>query len=204
MILDEALEQDHFNCIRVEGSSVFKDKGSKFLGFCYAVSDVEEAMEKINMLRSSYYGARHFCFAYRIWPEDPAVRYSDDGEPNNSAGIPIFNQVRAAGLWNTLIVVVRYFGGTILGVPGLINAYKEAAAGAIADSQIGKEYLIETVNIRFPYSEMNEVMRVVKDTGADLVEENMGEDGGYLLGIRKSQFPELMDRIQQKHLWQVK
>jgi uncharacterized YigZ family protein len=203
MILDEALEQDHFNCIQVEGSSVFKDKGSKFLGFCYAVSDVEEAMNKLNQLRSDYHDARHFCYAYRISPEQPAIRYSDDGEPNNSAGIPIYNQLRAAELWNTLVVVVRYFGGTKLGVPGLINAYKEAAASAIADSKIGVEYLIETINIRFPYSEMNEVMRVVKDTGADLVEEYMGEDGGYLLGIRKSQFPELLERIRNKHLWQV-
>lgn len=203
MILDESLDQDYFNCIRVEGSSIFKDKGSKFLGFCYPVLHVEEAMDKINLLRSNFHDARHFCFAYRISPDQPAIRYSDDGEPNNSAGIPIYHQLRGANLWNTLIVVVRYFGGIKLGVPGLINAYKEAAAGAIADSQIGLEYLIETVNIRFPYSEMNEVMRVVKDIGANLVEENMGENGGFLLGIRKSQFPELMDRIQQKHLWQV-
>ena len=204
MILNETLEQDHFNCLRVEGSSVFKDRGSKFLGFCYAVSSVEEAMERLDALRAEYHDARHFCFAYRIAPENPAIRYSDDGEPNNSAGIPIFNQIRAAELWNVLIVVVRYFGGTKLGVPGLINAYKEAAAEAIAESKIGVEYLVETVDLRFPYSQMNEVMRMVKDTGADIVEERMGTNAGYLLGIRKSLYPELIERIQKNHLWEIK
>jgi uncharacterized YigZ family protein len=203
MILSETLEEDHYNSIGVEGQGQFKDKGSKFLAYTFAVSNAEEVTEKLNDLRARYHDARHFCFAYRLNPEKPEVRYSDDGEPNNSAGIQIYNQLRSACLWNTLIVVVRYFGGTRLGVPGLINAYKEASALAIADSQISLEYLIETINLRFPYQQMNEVMRLVKESKAELIEERMGEDGGYLIGIRKEHYPELLDRIGQNHQWEI-
>ena len=203
MILNETLEKDYFNSISVEGHGVFKDKGSKFLAYSFAVTDTEEVTEKLNDLRARYHDARHFCFAYRLNPEKPEVRYNDDGEPNNSAGIQIYNQLRSANLWNTLVVVVRYFGGTKLGVPGLINAYKEASAMAIANSKVGVEYLIRTINLRFPYQQMNEVMRLVKDSKAELIEERMGEDAGYLIGIRKDNYHELLRRIGQNHQWEI-
>lgn len=203
MILNETLEKDHYNTIGVAGTSVFKDRGSKFLGFCFAVSTSEEALEQLENLRSRFHDARHYCFAYRVNPENPEVRYNDDGEPNNSAGIPIFNQLRAADLWNTLIVVVRYFGGTKLGVGGLVNAYKEAAAEAIKESRISVKYLIKTIDLRFPYPQMNEVMRMIKESEAKLIEERMTDDGGYLIGIRKGKYQDLLDRINQNHLWQI-
>lgn len=204
MILNEILEKDHFNSISVEGNSIFKDRGSKFLGFCFAVSTVQEALEQVDSLRTQYHDATHFCFAYRINPQNPEVRYSDDGEPNNSAGLPIFNQLRAVDLWDTLVVVIRYFGGTKLGVGGLVNAYKESAAEAIANSKITVEYIIETIDLRFPYQQINEVMRMVKETEAELMEERMANDAGYLIAIRKGLYPELMERINLNHLWQVK
>lgn len=204
MILNETLETDHYTSITTEGSAIFKDRGSKFIGYCFKVTSVEEAMERLNELKSEHHDARHHCYAYRINPENAEVRYNDDGEPSNSAGIPIFNQIRSADLWNTMIVVVRYFGGTKLGVPGLINAYRSAAEMAVAASKTSVEYITDQVEIRFPYPQMNEVMRMVKDTGADLLEERMGTDAGYVLGIRRNNLAELIDRIEQNHLVAIK
>ncbi len=204
MNLNETLEKDHFSTIAAEGTSIFKDKGSKFLGFCMAVSSSEQAMEELSVLRARHHDARHFCFAYRVNPVKPEIRYSDDGEPNHSAGTPIYNQIRAANLWNVLVVVVRYFGGTKLGVGGLVNAYKESAYEAILNSQKSIEYLIETIDLRFPYPQMNEVMRIVKDTGAEIMEERMAEDAGYLIGIRQGHYEALLNRIHQNHLLHIK
>lgn len=195
----EAIQTDNFQTITTSGEGLYKEKGSKFIGYSFPASTVEEAMEHVNDLKTKYHDARHYCFAYRINPTQPQVRANDDGEPSNSAGMPIYNQILSADLWNVIVVVVRYFGGTKLGVSGLINAYKEGAAEALNNVDIKTEYLTEQVEIEFPYPLMNDVMRLIKDLEVDIVKEKMGMSAGYLLAIRKSNHPLLMKKLGLLH-----
>lgn len=199
MTTEEAISTDHFLSLSGEGHSLYKDRGSKFIGFAAPVASVEEAMDKIGEMKSRYHDARHHCFAYRVNPEKPEFRANDDGEPNNSAGMPIYNQLQSFELWNAVVVVVRYFGGTKLGVPGLINAYKEAAREAIEDAKVSEEFLMKTLQIRFPYSLMNEVMRLIKDEDAEMLEGQMAQDAGYRLAVRKNLYEPFLQKLRQFH-----
>ena len=200
---EEAISDDHYFTITKSGESLYKEKGSKFLGYAYRVNSVEEVSEKLDELKSKYHDARHFCFGYRINPEKPEARANDDGEPSNSAGAPIYNQILSNELWNCLVVVVRYFGGTKLGVSGLISAYKEAAAEALRNSKIAEKYIVEEIRIKFPYSQMNDVMRIIKDMDVTIIDDNMGLNGEYLLGVRKSDYQLLTEKISAFHLIEI-
>ncbi len=200
---EEAINEDHFFTIKKNGEGLYKEKGSKFLGYAYHVNSVNDVSEILEELKAKYHDARHFCFAYRINPEKPEVRANDDGEPSNSAGAPIYNQILSNELWNCLVVVVRYFGGTKLGVSGLIGAYKEAASVALANAKIVEEYLVEEIRIKFPYSQMNDVMRIIKDMKVSIIEENMGLNGEYLLGVRKSDYQSLREKLSGFHLIEI-
>ncbi|WP_417608837.1 IMPACT family protein [Owenweeksia hongkongensis] len=195
----EAIHTDNFQTIYTTGEGLYKEKGSKFIGYAFPANTVEEAMEHVNALKVKYHDARHYCFAYRINPTQPQVRANDDGEPSNSAGMPIYNQLLSADLWNVIVVVVRYFGGTKLGVSGLINAYKEGAVESLKDVKIETEYLTEEVEIEFDYPLMNDVMRLIKELEVTIVEEKMSLKAGYVLGIRKSNHALLMKRLEQIH-----
>lgn len=195
----EAIYTDNFKTIKGNGEGLYKEKGSKFIGYAFPASTVDEAMNHVNELKAKFHDARHFCFAYRINPVQPQVRANDDGEPSNSAGMPIYNQLLSADLWNVIVVVVRYFGGTKLGVSGLIGAYKEGAAEALKEVKIETEYLTEEVEIEFPYPLMNDVMRLIKELDVDIAEEKMSLNAGYILRIRKSNHALLMKRLQQIH-----
>ncbi len=197
--MQEPIKEDFFNALQTKGEGEFKDRGSKFLGFALPVSSVEEAKEQLDQLKKQYFDARHHCFAYRIEPEDPQIRANDDGEPNNSAGMPIFNQLQSAEVWNAMVVVIRYFGGTKLGVSGLVNAYKTAADLALKNSRKRIEYITETVKIRFPYKLTNEIMRLIKDEELDIISEDMHTDAGYTLGVRKSRAESVLERIKSYH-----
>ncbi|MCR9017271.1 IMPACT family protein [Aquiflexum gelatinilyticum] len=142
---------------------LFKEKGSKFLAFAYSVKSEQEIKEILDGLRKKYFDARHHCYAYMLGKNKDVFRANDDGEPNHSAGDPILGQIRSHSLTNVLIVVIRYFGGTKLGVGGLINAYKTAAAEAIANNQIIETEDSQELNLHFNYPEMNQVMKLVKD-----------------------------------------
>jgi uncharacterized YigZ family protein len=142
---------------------LFKEKGSKFLAFAYPVKSEQEIKEILEGLRKKYFDARHHCYAYMLGKNKDAFRANDDGEPNHSAGDPILGQIRSHSLTNVLIVVVRYFGGTKLGVGGLINAYKTAAAEAIANNQIIETEDRQELILQFNYPDMNQVMKLVKD-----------------------------------------
>lgn len=203
MHLEEAITEDFYNTVVKDGESLYKEKGSKFIGHSFHVESVEEAMAALEDLKNRYHDARHHCFAYRINPEKPEVRANDDGEPSNSAGMPIYNQIQSFELWNTLVVVVRYFGGTKLGVSGLISAYKEAAQGSLENAKIEKHYLMETISIRYPYDNTNDVMRLVKEENAELLEEKMGQDAGYLLGIRKGRYEAFLEKLGRIHQVQI-
>ncbi len=199
----EALKTDYFDTIVKNGEGIYKEKGSKFIGFSFAVSSVEEAEERLKELKSRYHDARHACYAYRLNPAQPEIRANDDGEPNNSAGMPIFNQLQSFDLWNSLVVVIRYFGGTKLGVSGLVQAYKEAARLALEDSKISTEYITRRIRIRFPYSLINEVMRLIKDNEVELVSDNMTDTAAYTLAVRENDYQSFVRKLNAYHLVEI-
>ncbi len=143
--------------------SIYKDRGSKFIGMVFPVETKEEVRKILEEIKSKYHDARHWCYAYRLGKTNPfAERANDDGEPAHSAGMPVLNQIRKLDLTDTLVIVVRYFGGVKLGVGGLIKAYKTAAQEALDMAEIVEREIVVTVKICFPYEKMNEVMRYIK------------------------------------------
>ncbi|WP_372776019.1 YigZ family protein [Mangrovibacterium sp.] len=154
---------DSYLTIASPAEGLFKDKGSKFIAFAYPVETEEEIKEHIQNLKKEHYSARHHCYAWRLGADKLAFRANDDGEPSSTAGKPILGQIQRLDLTNVLIVVVRYFGGTLLGVSGLINAYREAAIAALEQAEI-VEQLVETQFwVEFDYLNMNSVMKIFKD-----------------------------------------
>ncbi|RME99338.1 MAG: YigZ family protein [Bacteroidetes bacterium] len=143
----------------------FRDRGSKFLAYAFPISETEAVAEHLQQLRQEHLKARHYCYAYRIGLDKNNFRANDDGEPSNSAGRPILGQIDSAGLTNTLVVVVRYFGGTKLGVPGLINAYKSSTAAALDSAQIVERHLRQYYRLSFTYAHMNKLMQAINALG---------------------------------------
>ena len=160
-----------FFTIKSIGQGIYKEKGSKFLGFAYPVLTESEIREKIASLKSEYFDARHHCFAWMLGPEKNQFRAFDDGEPNHSAGDPILGQIRSRNLTNVLVVVVRYFGGTKLGVGGLIAAYKTAADDALTNSVIIESEVIVRITLSYDYSVTADVMRMVKEFDMTIVKQ---------------------------------
>ena len=152
-----------FLTIASASEGLYKEKGSKFIAFAYPVKSEEEVKEKLDFLRKKYFDARHHCFAYRLGANSERYRANDDGEPANSAGKPILGQLIARNLTNILVVVVRYFGGILLGVGGLAQAYKQAAADALDHAEIITEAVTETWSLTFDFADMNLVLKVVKN-----------------------------------------
>lgn len=173
--------QDSFLTISKSSEGFYKEKGSKFMAFAFPVISEEEVKEKLASLRKEYYDARHHCYAYVYGNEGEYVRANDDGEPNHSAGDPILGQIKSNNLTNTLIVVIRYFGGTKLGVSGLINAYKTATSEAIQANTIVKKNITSFFQFLFSYDEMNAVMKLVKEL--DLKINAQGFDDGCTLDV---------------------
>jgi len=151
----------------------FKDRGSRFLAYAYPIASVEDFKEKLQALKKEHPKAVHHCFAYRIGVDNNVFRVSDDGEPSGTAGKPILGQIDSKQLTNVLIVVVRYFGGTLLGVPGLINAYKSAAAMALQLTPFVQKPVMVRWNVTFDYTQMNEVMRWLKAFNCEVVQQEM-------------------------------
>ena len=166
---------------------IFKDRGSKFLGYAFPIRSEEEVAPFINTLKEKHHKARHWCYAWRLGVENNHFRANDDGEPNNSAGQPIFGQILSFELTNVLIVVVRYFGGTKLGVGGLINAYKTAAKYALEESQIIEKTIDEYFELRFDYVNMNKVMRLIKEKKINLLKQEMQMDCNFEISVRKKE-----------------
>jgi uncharacterized YigZ family protein len=181
----EALKGDQYHTIVKPGESLYKEKGSKFYGFALAADSLDAVQDHLETLKKQFHDARHICYAYRLDPRKPEVRANDDGEPNNSAGIPIYNQLLAHDVWNGLVAVVRYFGGTKLGVGGLVNAYKTAAAEALSQAKIQEEFLLAHFKIEYPYTLTAEVMRLIKEHNLTIVSEDMGATAGYTLSVRE-------------------
>lgn len=188
--------QDSFLTISSRSEGLYKEKGSKFIAVAFPVTSVDEVKERLEELRKEYYDARHHCYAYVLGHGGTETRANDDGEPGHSAGDPILGQIKSKNLTNTLVVVVRYFGGTKLGVSGLIHAYKTSAAEALEANQILQKDITEHITLRFPYDEMNEVMRLVKDL--DLKVKGQDYDSQCIMNLEViiSQMKPLTEKLQ--------
>ena len=191
------MEADSYNTIAAPAEAVFKDKGSKFLAYAYPVTDEQQVKEYLEPLRKKYYDATHHCYAWRLGPDGELSRANDDGEPSGTAGKPILGQMLSRELTNILIVVVRYFGGTKLGVPGLINAYRESAREAIEAAEVVTRTVNAVYAVRFAYPVMNDVMRIVKDMSPQVVSQNFDNVCEMELSIRRGREEQLRDRLEK-------
>lgn len=187
--------EDTYLTLKRESEGLYKEKGSKFLAFAFPVQNEEEVKEKLDLLRKKFYDARHHCYAYILGKNQELYRANDDGEPNHSAGDPLLGQIRSHQLTNVLIVVIRYFGGTKLGVGGLITAYKTAAAESIANNEIITAVLQEKVKINFEYLLMNEVMKLVKDYELPIIEQHFDNQCQIIVEVRLKLLDEFSHKI---------
>ncbi|UJP67054.1 IMPACT family protein [Mongoliitalea daihaiensis] len=189
--------EDSYLTLAGNSEAIYKEKGSKFLAFAYPVSSEEEIKEHLESLRKKYFDARHHCYAYMLGKEMTQYRANDDGEPNHSAGDPILGQIRSNQLTNVLIVVIRYFGGTKLGVSGLIQAYKTAAGEAIAANTIVTEILCSTVSVSFDYIQMNQVMKIIKDYQLDILEQTFDNTCLMKIKVRQALTTEVREKFAE-------
>lgn len=187
--------EDSYLTIAQPGEAVYKERSSKFLAFAYPVSDEGEIKEILNGLRKEYYDATHHCYAWRLGANGEQYRCNDDGEPSGTAGRPILGQMLSRGITQCLIVVVRYFGGTKLGVPGLIQAYRESAQAAIDNCTVIETTVDVRIGIEFPYVAMNDVMRIVKEENPRIEEQRFDNICSMRLSIRKSRAETLLGRL---------
>ena len=189
---------DTFLTIKSPAEGLFKDKGSKFLAFAYPVKTVDEVKDIVQQKRAEFYDARHVCYAYMLGAERKNFRAVDDGEPSSTAGKPILGQINSHQLTNILVIVVRYFGGILLGTSGLINAYKEASAAAITNAEIEEEIVKTAISVKFKYHKLNDIMRVVKEQDLDVSGQEFGFDENTItLLVRNSQLDAVNEKIKQ-------
>jgi uncharacterized YigZ family protein len=165
-----------YRTINISSDYLLKEKQSKFYGYSFPVSDTKKIKSFIALLQKKHHNARHFCYAYKIGVEDPVFRLNDDGEPRNSAGMPIYGQIQSYNLTNVLIVIVRYFGGIKLGLGGLVSAYKECAKKTLESNKIITRTINLPVQIKFNYLQMNNVMRIIKKYDLEVVNQEMQND----------------------------
>ncbi|GGF30119.1 IMPACT family protein [Echinicola rosea] len=189
--------EDTFLTLKSDSEGLYKEKGSKFLAFAYPVQDEDEIKERLEALKKKYYDARHHCYAYMLGRDQSQFRANDDGEPNHSAGDPILGQIRSHELSNVLIVVVRYFGGTKLGVGGLITAYKTAAAEAISANEIITAVVTKKIRFRFDYLDMNDVMRLIKDYDLQIIKQDFDNTCSMTLSIREKLWGEVTAQLEE-------
>lgn len=176
---------DLYRTIQSPSKGIYKEKGSKFLAFAYPVRDDEAIKQYISDLQKQYHDARHHCYAWRLGPEKERYRVNDDGEPSGSAGKPIFGQIQSRDLSDILVVVVRYFGGTLLGVGGLINAYRSAASDALDHNAIIERRVFDRMKLEFGYDRMNSVMKLIKDYQLDFEDQLFDLDCSLTLKVWK-------------------
>jgi uncharacterized YigZ family protein len=184
-----------YSTIKQAAEGVYKNKGSKFMAFAFPVLNEAEIKERLLLLRKEHPSARHHCYAWRLGADKSAYRVNDDGEPSNTAGKPVFSQIQSNDLTNILIVVVRYFGGTLLGVSGLINAYKSAAANAIENSVIEEKFILFEYKIEFSFEDMNYLMKVLKDCDCNVISQDYSEVNAITFRVKKEEAEKFQSRI---------
>ncbi|MFT6477116.1 MAG: putative YigZ family protein [Spirosomataceae bacterium] len=184
-------QNDAYQTIAKPTEGEFRDRGSKFIAYAYEVNTEEEVKERLAEVKSIHPKARHHCYGYQLGLEDNRYRANDDGEPNGSAGLPILNTIKSFEVTDTLVIVVRYFGGTLLGVSGLINAYKNATDEALRNAKIIEKTVNKLIHIRFKYPQMNDVMQFIKTHDIIIKEQTYDTKSGLILDIRLSLIPTL-------------
>ena len=187
---------DYYYTIEKPSQAEFRDRGSKFIAFSFPIGDVSEFRERLAEIKKEHPKATHHCFAYRIGLDGNNFRVSDDGEPSGSAGRPILGQIDSKQLTNILIIVVRYFGGTLLGVPGLINAYKTATSLALQVTPITQKPVLVNYSLQFDYTQMNEVMRLVKHFECIVISQEINLFCAMTIGIPRNRLEEILYKLK--------
>ncbi|HEX5152087.1 MAG TPA: YigZ family protein [Parafilimonas sp.] len=190
------MSAEFYNTIEKPSTAEFKDRGSRFLGFAFPIKDIEDFKLYRAQLKKDHPKANHHCFAYRLGTEGVNFRVSDDGEPSGTAGRPILGQIDSHQLTNVLIIVVRYFGGTLLGVPGLINAYKTTAALAIRQTMIIQKPVLVNYRLQFDYMLMNDVMKLVKQFDCVIFKQELQLFCLIDIGVPKSKHEAMLTGLQ--------
>ena len=192
----ERKDNDIYKTIEAPAEASTRERSSKFLAYAYPVTDAEQVREHLDALRKEYYDATHHCYAYRIGPQGEEFRANDDGEPSGTAGKPILGQMMSREVTDCLIVVVRYFGGTKLGVPGLISAYREAAALVLEESNIIEKTVDTIFRVGFPYINMNDVMKVVKEEQPRIISQDFDNLCVITMAIRRGRAEVLEKKLR--------
>ncbi len=191
------IQEDTYKTIADISQAIYTEKRSKFIAIAFPVTTHEEIKEIIETYQKKYYDARHLCYAYMLGHERKDFRANDNGEPSGTAGRPILGQINSNLLTNILVIVVRYFGGIKLGTSGLIVAYKEAAAEAIAQCEIIEKTVDDNIKVMFEYPFMNDIMKIVKDLSPQIISQSYDMDCSIELRIRRSEMPMLRSRIEK-------
>lgn len=195
---------DTYKTIIAPTEGIYKEKGSKFLSFAIPVSSADEVKEIVKNYRKEYYDSRHVCYAYMLGADRKEFRANDDGEPSGTAGRPILGQINSRELTNILVIVVRYFGGILLGTGGLVVAYKEATTDALDQAEVSEKTVDESISIIFDYVLMNEVMRIIKDTNAQISSQSFENQCEMQLSIRKQDAGLLSAKLAKIYGLQIK
>jgi uncharacterized YigZ family protein len=188
---------DEYKTLAISSKGIYKEKGSKFIAFAYSVFTEDEFKDKLQQLKQDYNDARHHCYAYRLGADMQQYRFSDDGEPSSTAGKPIYGQIQSFELTNIAIIVIRYFGGTKLGVGGLITAYRAAAKNAIEKSKIITRTVDNFYEIQFEYVIMSDVMNFIKKNELDLISQSLEEKGVIQFRIRQCEAEVLLEKFEK-------
>lgn len=191
------LFSDTYLTIDRKADIIFKDKGSKFLAFAFPVENDAQIKEVLLQLKKEHPSANHHCYAYRLGSDKLNFRANDDGEPNNTAGKPILGQIQSNDLTNILIVVVRYFGGTLLGVSGLINAYKTSAAEVIKECKIIEKFISFNYMINFPFEHLNDVMKLLKQLDCKITAQQFDNDCEISFSVRKADSEQCEEKLKK-------
>jgi len=192
------LENDTYKTLAAEGEeTLFKEKNSKFFGYAYPITTEDDVKPLLTELRKRHSGAGHFCFAFQLGTEPNVThRANDDGEPNNTAGMPIYGQIQSFGVTNLLVVSVRYFGGVKLGVGGLISAYRTSAQMALEASEIIEKTIDIHYTLKFGYQDMNKVMRIIKEKNLTIISQLMENDCTITVATRKKNAPAVLEAFE--------
>lgn len=202
--MDESNTDLYLTLRKPTEEAVYKEKGSKFLAYAFPVTSAEQADDILQLQKKAHPKARHWCYAWKTGVQSPAFRYNDDGEPNNSAGKPIFGQIQSFGLTDVLVIVVRYFGGTKLGVGGLVTAYKSAARLALENASLIEKMILEELTLRVDYANMDKVMRIIKENGLSIVEQRLELDCFFKVSVRKSKLEQITSLFHELRIVEVK
>ena len=191
------LFEDTYKTIKAPVEGLFKDRGSKFLAYAYPIEHENEVKPLVDNLKKEHFKAVHHCYAYRLGLDRTNFRVNDDGEPSGTAGKPILNTLLSHDITNILVVVVRYFGGTLLGVPGLINAYKSATAEALTVAEVIEKTVNDVYNVSFEFVQMNDVMKVVKEFGLKIRNQTYDNQCTMELEFRKTLTNQVIGKLEK-------